>query len=96
MLLKTIILLTVLIILSIIMYLGPIKSSMDVCEIGNYINNKTVFYYKTAPQITCTVKGFEIHGTDKILTLQVTYGDGNTSELITTLKAFQKLWIHMN
>jgi hypothetical protein len=97
MLLKTVIIVATLLVLLLLVYSGPVQAWIDIMHASEHIQNGTVFYCKASPQVTCTVREIDKLGyLQSKMTLQVTYSDNNTSELITTLKAFQKLWIHIN
>lgn len=97
MLLKTVIIVATLLVLLLLVYSGPVQAWIDIMHASEHIQNNTVFYCKASPQITCTVQEINLIGYSKPkVTLQVTYSDNNTSELITTLGEFKKLWLPLN
>ena len=59
----------------------------------SYIDNKTTFYCKESPEITCVI---DTVNWDDILNarmqLKVTYPSGNTCSLLTTTGAFDEIW----
>lgn len=77
-----------------LLYGGPIKASLDIFDIMNDVQKKTVFYNKAAPQITCVIKNIskECYSKPKVI-LTVIYPDGGTCELVTTVGEFKKLWL---
>lgn len=59
----------------------------------NYISNKTKFVCKESPDITCTID--YIYWDDienNRMVLNVTYAEGYTSGLLTTMGAFNDIW----
>ena len=97
MLISIVIIAVSLLALMLLVYKGSIKSWSDIMNASEYIQNNTVFYCKASPQITCTVREIDKLGcSNPKMTLQVTYSDNNTSELITTLGVFKKLWLPLN
>ena len=97
MLISIVIIAVSLLALMLLAYKGPIKSWLDITHASEHVQNNTVFYCKASPQITCTVREIDKLGhLQPKMTLQVTYSDNNTSELITTLGVFKKLWLPLN
>jgi hypothetical protein len=59
----------------------------------DYINNRTKFVCKESPDITCTID--YIYWDDienNRMVLNVTYTSGYTSNLLTTMEAFNEIW----
>ena len=59
----------------------------------NYIKNRTKFVCKESPDITCTID--YIYWDDienNRMVLNVTYAEGYTSGLLTTMGAFNNIW----
>lgn len=97
MLLKTVIIVVSLLVLLLLVYSEPIQAWTDIMHASEHVQNNTVFYCKASPQITCTVREIDKLGySNPKMMLQVTYSDNNTSELITTLGVFKKLWLPLN
>lgn len=56
--------------------------------------DKTVFYFKKNPIITCIIREIKREGYAKPnVILEVTYPDKSVGELITPLSEFQTLWM---
>lgn len=56
--------------------------------------DKTVFYFKKNPIITCIIREVKREGyANPNVTLEVTYPDKSVGELITPLSEFQTLWM---
>ena len=97
MLISTLIVIASLLALMLLVYSGPVQAWIDIMHASEHIQNNTVFYCKASPHITCTVTEINLIGYSKPkVTLQVTYSDNNTSELITTLGEFNKVWLPLN
>ena len=55
--------------------------------------DKTVFYFKKNPIITCKILAVHRTGYEKPnMTIEVTYPDKSVGELITPMTEFQNLW----
>lgn len=56
--------------------------------------DKTVFYFKKNPIITCVIREIKREGYSKPnVILEVTYPDKSVGELITPMTEFQQLWV---
>jgi hypothetical protein len=59
----------------------------------NYINNRTKFVCKESPDITCTIDYIYWEDIENIrMVLNVTYPEGYTSSLLTTIGIFNYIW----
>lgn len=68
-----------------------IKYEID--KYRNYITNKTKFVCKESPDITCTID--YIYWDDienNRMSINVTYPEGYTSNLLTTIEVFNDIW----
>jgi hypothetical protein len=64
------------------------KSTYDI-----FIKEKTVFYFKTKPDIICIIKSINWnYFLNPKVELMVTYSSGTKTNLITTMADFNRLW----
>ena len=71
-----------------------LTTHQQLSQYAQEILEETKFYFKSNPAITCKIIAVSRQGFDNpIMTLEVTYTDNNTGELITPMAEFQKLWI---
>ena len=62
----------------------------------NCINNKTKFFCKKAPGITCIINSINWDdAANARINLTVTYPSGNTCNILTTMDAFNEIWTQL-
>lgn len=60
---------------------------------GNYIINSTRFFCKKSPGITCQVLAIYDDFINPRILIKVNYPSGNTCTVLTTIGAFDNIWL---
>lgn len=70
-----------------------VAAKSEIEKYRNYINNRTKFVCKESPDITCTIDYIYWDDIENYrMVLNVTYTEGYTTSLLTTMGAFNNIW----